>query len=144
MKAANTQSSISSGSEKYRLPLCSRMTSALLCLFLAASVVVGTPLHPSDRGCNIPTEMSGCGHEGTKPTAPGMTSVPLCCVLDCQEPAPTGTVFTPRTPSLNIAFLQNTASVQPRQPTILPAPKWLQSSFFKPPETYLRNLALLI
>jgi hypothetical protein len=125
------------------LPKWVRITSMLVSLMVAGSVVVGTPLHPSDRGCNMPAKTSDCGHEGITPSAPGIVSVPLCCVLDCQEPAPTGTAFIVQPPLPGTAF---------PQPFVLPLLSQIgllqrsrsQSPSFKPPDTYLRKLALLI
>jgi hypothetical protein len=126
------------------LPKWVRVTSLLLSALLACSVVVGTPLHPSDRGCNMPAKTSDCGHQGMTPSAPGLASVPLCCALDCQEPAPTGSGFIVQRPAPSSAFLQQIVLPLPSQFDGSPHRPILQTLSHKPPDTYLRNLALLI
>lgn len=145
MKAAETtRAGRESKPDERDLPLWVRATSLALCLFLAGSVVVGMPLHGSDGGCNMADEMSCC-HEGMESSKSEIPAVDLCCVLDCQEPAPTGSTFTPRNPSLSGAFLEQVRSVQPLQWTTTQRfLSWYDYSAFKPPDTYLRNLALLI
>ena len=135
----------SSCRDKWRLPMWVRITSLALALALAGSVALGIPLHSSERGCNMPMEMKGCEHMGVEPTAPGVTPIALCCLLDCQEPGPTGTALNLRIPSFNAAFLHQVALAPPLTlPKPFPQSKWLQSSSFTPPETYIKNLALLI
>ncbi len=122
-----------------------RITSLTLALALAGSVALGTPLHSSERGCNMPMEMEGCHHMGMEPSSPSVTSVALCCLIDCQEPGPTGTAFTLKIPAFNGAFLQQIVLVPPLTlPKPLQQSKSLLTSSFTPPETYLKNLALLI
>jgi hypothetical protein len=122
-----------------------QMTSLVLGLALAGSVALGAPLHSSERGCNMPMEMNGADHMGFEPSAPGVTPTLLCCVLDCQEPAPTGTSFDARVPSFNPAFLyQVTPPARFPLPGSLAQLMWLQSPPFTPPETYIKNLTLLI
>ncbi len=174
-----------SGQDKGRLPMWVRITSVSLALALAVSVALGTPLHSSERGCNMPMAMKGCEHMGmnpgshmemepgsqmemdpsshmgmdhsseigmdpssdveTDPSSPSIRSVALCCLIDCQEPGPTGTAFTFKIPAFNGAFLQHVALAPPLTlPKLLPQSTWLQTSAFTPPETYIKNLALLI
>lgn len=127
---------------KVRLPIWIRVTSLTLTLALSATVALGVPLHTSERGCNLPMEMAGCEH--MVPSAPGVAEIQLCCLLDCQEPGSTGSVRA-QIPSLNLVPVHQVA---PRPAFVLPKPagaqSWRQSSSFKPPDTYLKNLALLI
>jgi len=125
-----------------RLPMWIRLTSLTLALALAGSVALGVPLHPSERGCNMPMEMKGCEHMGM---APGVTPTALCCLLNCQEPGPTGTAFNLRVPLFSVAFLHQAALTPP---ATLPRPvfqaNWWEGFSFTPPKPYLKNLALLI
>lgn len=125
-----------------RLPIWVRVSSLTLTLALGATVALGVPLHSSERGCNLPMDMAGCEH--MVPSAPGVAEIQLCCLLDCQEPGSTGSV------SIQIQWL-NLAPVH----QVAPGPAfvlakrttqqgWRESSSFKPPDTYLKNLALLI
>lgn len=119
-----------------------RVSSLILTFALASSVALGVPLHSSERGCNVPMEVPACEH--MIPTAPGVQTVQLCCLLDCQEPGSTGSPQV-QIPSWNLAAVHQ---VVPRPRFViaksLPQPGWMQSSAFKPPDTYLKNLALLI
>ena len=123
-----------------------RFTSLIIVLALAASTALGAPLHSSERGCNVSkAEMSDCELMGMKPSSPAASGIALCCLTDCKEPGPTETAFNLRLPAFNFAFVHPAALVAPGtriQP--LPQEKWLQSRFFSPPHTYLKNLALLI
>ena len=127
---------------KLRLPIWFRVTSFTLTLALGATVALGVPLHSSERGCNLPVEMPGCEH--MVPSAPGVAEIQLCCLLDCQEPGSTGSVRA-QIPSLNSVPVHQVAL---RPAVVLAKPvaqqSWRQSSSFKPPDTYLKNLALLI
>jgi len=128
-----------------RLPPWVRFASLVLVVSLAGSVALGIPLHSSERGCNTPTQMADCEHMGMEPDAPSVTSTALCCLISCQEPGPTGSGFTVQRPSLKGAFLYQIPLTSPlmlRKP--LPQSLWLQSASFTPPDTYLKNLALLI
>lgn len=134
----------SSCRDKWPLPMRVRITSLALALAFVVTVAFGSPLHSSDRGC-MPIEMKGCEHMGMDPNAHSFTSVPLCCLINCQEPGPLGSAFTVQSPTQNGAFLSQVALA----PTLtLPKPfphsSWLHSASFTPPETYLKNLALLI
>lgn len=122
-----------------------RITSLTLTLMLAASVSLGLPLHLSDDGCN-PAEMQadGCERMGIVPSAPSVADTAICCLLDCREAGPTSTAFNLRTPTFNVVSVYPTVlslRVVLRQ---LPQEHWLQSSCFTPPNSYLKNLSLLI
>lgn len=122
-----------------------RMTALVLVSVLAFTVVAGVPLHSSEHSCAIQTQVLGCEHEGMQVNEAIVPSVGLCCLLDCQEPGPTASVFNLRVPSSTGAFIPLLSS-----PMSFPLAKpsrhltWLQSSSFTPPEHYLKNLALLI
>ena len=127
------------------LPMWVRFTSLVLAVSMTASVALGIPLHSSERGCNMPMQMTECEYMGMEPSAPSVTSTALCCLISCQEPGPTGSGFTVQRPSLNGAFLDQVALAPPA--TLYKALRqsiWLQSASFSPPDTYLKNLALLI
>ena len=127
------------------LPVWVRFTSLVLAVTMMGSVALGIPLHSSERGCNMPMQMPDCEDMGMEPSAPSVASTSLCCLLSCQEPGPTGSGFTVRRPSLNGAFLSQVALTPPvtlHKP--LPQSLWLQSASFSAPDTYLKNLALLI
>ena len=127
-----------------RLPVWVRFTSLVLAVTMTGSVALGIPLHSSERGCNTPTQIADCEHMGMEPSAPSVTSTALCCLISCQEPGPTGSGFTVQRP-LNGAFLNQVvlaSALTLRKP--LPQSLWLQSASFTPPDTYLKNLALLI
>jgi hypothetical protein len=126
---------------KLRLLIWVRVTSLTLTLALSATVALGAPLHSSERGCNLPVQMPGC--EQMVPSAPGVSEIQLCCLLDCQESGSTGSVSI-QIPSLNLAPVHQVA---PGPAFVLAKPaqqSWRQSFSFKPPDTYLKNLALLI
>ena len=128
-----------------RLPVWVRFTSLVIALTMTGSVVLGIPLHSSERGCNMPMQMADCEQMGMEPTGPSVTPTSLCCLLSCQEPGPTGSGFTVQRPSLNGAFLSQVALAPPvTLPKPLPQSLWLQSVSFSSPDTYLKNLALLI
>ena len=131
---------------KLQLPMFVRITSLSMILAITASVVAGVPLHPSDRGCAMPVpEMKDCGQIAHWPTSPGVTSFHLCCLIDCQEPGPTSTTVTVRVPSFSGAFLDEILHQSPLVLSKLAPPtKWVHTSSFTPPDTYLKNLALLI
>lgn len=118
------------------------VTSLTLTLALTTSVALGVPLHSSERGCNLPLELPACEH--MVPPAPGVAGMQLCCLLDCQEPGSTGSVSV-QIPSLNLAPVHQVA---PRAAFVLakpaPAQSWRLNPSLKPPDTYLKNLALLI
>jgi hypothetical protein len=124
------------------LSMPSRISSLILILFFLSTVAIGMPLHPSDRGCNMAmNEMPGCEH--MTPSEPSVQNVQLCCLLDCQGPGSTGA------PQVQLSSLNATAvSPLAHRPTYvvksLLRPSWMKGSSFKPPETYLKNLALLI
>ena len=123
-----------------------RIPALFMTLALTASVVVGVPLHPSDRGCTMPSvAMVDCGQMAEGHSSLAITSFGLCCLMDCQEPGPTSTEVTVRIPSSNGTFLDRILLHLPLPlPRTAPPPKWVQTSSFTPPETYLKNLALLI
>ena len=128
-----------------RLPVWVRFTSLVLAIGMTGSVALGIPLHSSERGCNMPMQRPDCERMGMDPSAPRVTSTSLCCLLSCQEPAPTGTGFNVQRPPSNGAFLSQVALAPPvtlHKP--LPQSLWLQSVSFSLPDTYLKNLALLI
>lgn len=129
-------------SARFRLSTWLRITSLMLVLALAGSVALGAPLHSSERGCNMPVETPAC--EQMIPSAPGVADIQLCCLLDCQEPGSTGSVSV-QSPSFNAAPVHQIAP-RPAFPLAKPLsqPDWRQSSSFTPPDTYLKNLALLI
>ena len=140
-KLMNTSKDAGQASGRLRLPIWVRVTSLTLTLALSATVALGVPLHTSERGCNSPMEMAGCEH--MVPSGPSMAGIQLCCLLDCQEPGSTASVSI-QLPSLNLAPVHQVA---PRPAFVLATPphqSWRQSSSFKPPDTYLKNLALLI
>lgn len=121
-----------------------RITSLTLTLMLAASVSLGLPLHLSDDGCN-PAEMhaNGCEQMGVEPSAPGVAGAAICCLLDCREAGPTGSAFNLRIPTFNRSVYR-TVLAPPVIVRQLPQEQWLQSSCFTPPNSYLKNLSLLI
>ena len=127
------------------IPMFVRITALVLVSTLAFTVAAGLPLHSSEHRCAIQTEVQGCEHAEMQVTEVIVPSVSLCCLLDCQKPGPTASVFNLRIPSFTNAFNPQLSS-----PLSFPLAKpsrqltWLQSSPFTPPEHYLKNLALLI
>ena len=122
-----------------------RIPALLMTLALTASVVVGVPLHPSETGCTMPSvAMVDCGQMAEGHSSLEITSFGLCCLIDCQEPGPTSAEVTLRIPSSKGTFLDRILLQLPLPLPTAPPPKWVQTSSFTPPETYLRNLALLI
>ena len=122
-----------------------RITSLTLTVMLAASVSLGLPFHLGDNGCN-PAEMeaNGCERMGIEPSAPSVAGTALCCLLDCREAGPTGTAFNLRISTFNVASVYPTVLPPPVTLPQLPQEQWLQSSSFTPPNSYLKNLSLLI
>lgn len=131
--------------KRSKSPLWTRVSSLTLALVLLTGVVIGAPLHSSERSCSISTaEMSDCEMMAMK-HSPAATGTAYCCFTDCQEPGPTGPAFTLRIPTFSNSIVrpdspQQTAAVLQQ----LPQEKRLRSSSFSPPNTYLKNLALLI
>lgn len=125
------------------MPTWVRITSLTLTLMLAASVSLGLPVHLSDNGCN-PAKMQadGCERMGIETSATGV--VAICCLLDCPEPGPTGTAFSLRTPTINVESVYHAVLSPPVTLRRLPQEQSLQSSSFTPPNSYLKNLSLLI
>lgn len=123
--------------------MLSTITSLALALAIGASVVVGSPLHSSEHKCTTPPNLESCNEMEMEPSAAVLTAA-LCCFFECQEPGPTGGAFNLRTPTFSATSFHNAALMA--SPTMRPFPKqrWLQSSSYTPPETYLKNLALLI
>ena len=122
-----------------------RITSLTLTLMLAASVSLGLPLHIGDTGCN-PAEMqaNGCERMGIEPSAPGVAGTAICCLLDCRETGPTGTGSNQPLPRLNAVSLDRPGLLPPVTFRQLPQEQRLQSSCFTHPNSYLKNLSLLI
>lgn len=122
-----------------------RITSLTLTLMLAASVSLGLPLHLKDDGCN-PAEMHAnvCKRMGVEASAPGVAGTAICCLLDCREAGPTGSAFNLRTPTLRVVAVYRTVAPPPVIVRQLPQEQWLQSSCFTSPNSYLKNLSLLI
>lgn len=122
--------------------MLSKITSLALALAIGASVVVGSPLHSSEHSCTPPPNLEGCNKMGMGPSAAVLTT-PLCCFFECQEPGPTGGAFNFPTPTFSTeSFLKAALPSTTTRP--FPKEKWLQSSSFNRPDTYLQNLALLI
>jgi hypothetical protein len=132
----------SPGHNAWPLAMWIRVLSLILMFALSSSVAVGSPLHSSERGCNVPSQISECEH--MNPTAPTVQMVQLCCLLDCQEPGSTGSPQI-QIPSWNSPAVHQLAA-QPsfRVTKSLPQTGSLHGLAFKPPDTYLQNLALLI
>ena len=131
----------SEGATRARLGIWIRLTSFALALALTTSVAVGVPLHSNESSCSMSMDMPGCEH--MEPGTPDVASMRLCCLLDCQQPGSTGSVRV-QVPSLNLVPIHK---ISPRLTFLakpLPQPTWQQGSSFKPPDTYLKNLALLI
>jgi len=122
-----------------------RITSFALTLALGGSLALGIPLHFGDSDCSsAEMRLSGCERMGMQPTGPGVTATALCCLLDCQQPGPTGNAFNLRLPKLSVISVHHCAMTMPA--TLVrrfSQEKRLQSSSFAP-NTYLKNLALLI
>lgn len=122
-----------------------RITSFTLTLMLMASVSLGLPLHQSDNDCN-PAKMqaSGCERMGKEPSAPGVAGTAICCLLDCRETGPTGTGSNQPLPRLNVVSVDRPVLRPPVTLRQLPQEQRLQSSCFTRPNSYLKNLSLLI
>ena len=122
-----------------------RITSLTLTLMLAVSVSLGFPLHLGDDGCN-PAEMqaNGCEHMGIAPSAPGVADTAICCLLDCRETGPTGIGSNQPLPRFNVVSLDRPVLRPPVTLRQLPQEQRLQSSCFTSPNSYLKNLSLLI
>ena len=121
-----------------------RITSLALTLALAGSVAFGMPLHARDTSCTMTIALRDCEPMGMEPNAPGATAAPLCCLLNCQGQGPTSSSFSVQIPSFNVATAHQLVLPSLNVPKPLPQSQWLQSSSFTPPDTYLKNLALLI
>lgn len=120
-----------------------RITSFVLTVMLAAAVSFGFPLYPRDSDCN-PAELqtAGCEHMGIVPNA-GVSGAVVCCLLDCQDPGPTAVAYKMPLPVFKVVAL-NVPVTSYESTKRSPQERWLQRSPFAPPDTYLRNLALLI
>lgn len=123
--------------------MLSRITSLALALAIGASVVVGSPLHSSEHNCTTPPNLEDCSGMEMEPSAAVLTTA-LCCFFECQEPGPTESAFNLRAPTFSTKSFYNAALMASTTMRPFPKEKWLQSSSFNPPDTYLKNLALLI
>ena len=123
--------------------MLSRITSLALALAIGASVVVGTPLHSSEHNCTTPPNLEGCSEMEMETSAAVLTTA-LCCFFECQEPGPTGGAFNLRTPTFSTRAFYDAALTASTTARLFAKEKWLQSFSFSPPDTYLKNLALLI
>jgi hypothetical protein len=130
---------------KLVLPIWVRVSSLGLILMVAANMSLGSPLHSSQRGCKVADqEMSDCEANGMSPSGDSVIGIDPCCLLDCQETGPTGSIFSGRTPTLSISTIHPAALTPPVTQRLVLQQDWLQSSSFPPPNTCLKNLALLI
>lgn len=122
-----------------------RLTSLTLTLMLTASVSLGLPLHLGDDGCN-PAEMqaNSCESMGIESSAPGVAAAAICCLLDCREAGPTGSAFNLRPPTFSVIAVDRPMLAPPLAVRQLPQEQRLHSSCFTPPNSYLKNLSLLI
>lgn len=123
------------------------LTSVVLLVVMAASVLAGTPLpmHVEEQECAMTGMMDCCAKAQMQRDAPEVRTAQLCCALNCSEPGPTTPTGTFNlSPQLVVALH---SALVPHSP--LPAqPRLVRSNLLgrKPPShpAYIRHLALLI
>ncbi len=120
------------------------LAATLLSTMLGAGVAAASPRGGSAE-CPMSRMRGCCKKARQKRRAPGVASVRLCCIVNCPQPAPTGTSFTLQ-PSYGTAS-------DPRPPTS-PAPAAPAAEHarayappFRPshsPPAYIQHAAFLI
>ena len=125
-----------------------RLSSLVLILVLGGSALAGVPMHQNEPGCNgmAGMEMMDCCKMAQmQGNAPATIAARLCCMIDCQEPGPTGAQFNLRAPDFSVSPLPPAVM---QSPGVLPIP--LERPFSTPiylpnlQASYIRNLSLLI
>lgn len=68
-----------------------RFASAFLMLVIGAAAVGGAPLHSVEKECEMSAAMDCCALAHAQEETPATFAARLCCALNCQLPAHTGT-----------------------------------------------------
>src|SRR5436305_9715942 len=128
-----------------------RFTSGLLTLVLFGTLAGGAAFARGGAGGDCPMARVGgmhdcCKRALSKGRAPGLAAAQLCCLVNCPQPAPTGTNFTFRASSDASTSPRPTASVQ--TPGLRPDARPLAYSppfqLSHSPPAYIQHSAFLI
>jgi hypothetical protein len=124
------------------------LTSVVLILVLAGSLVAGTPLGSHEHHCGM-SGMDGmdcCQKAGMATDAPDVQAARLCCAINCPQPGPVqnGQV-KPQTAPLAVVAEHPSAAQSPFtgfKPQARPQPA--RDHLSNSPPSYIRHLSLLI
>ena len=110
-------------------------------------MVAGMPMHQGEHGCGMAgmAGMDCCQMAWMQDDAPATIAARLCCVIDCQEPGPTGGQVTLRSPDFIVTPLPP-ALLQPLAASLKPLERPFSTRIFSPnlQASYIQNLSLLI
>jgi len=122
-----------------------RSASALMALLLLGTTLAGAATRRGGQECQMPGMHDCCKKAHSPERTPEVAAARLCCLVNCQRPAPAGTNFTFRSSS--------DASPSPRPPAAQTPglPAVARSRAYAPPfqpshspPAYIQHLALLI
>jgi hypothetical protein len=125
-----------------------KLTHGLMALLLAATAMLGAidgvaAMHGNEHECPMQGMHDCCKRARQQSNAPGVAAARLCCVVNCQQSAPTGTSFnfqsspaaanTPRPPVAQVpdarAFAQAREYSPPFHPSHSPPAYILHTAF---------------
>ena len=114
-------------------------------VLLAGMLLAGASTRGGVRECPMSAAHDCCKKAHTPSRSPDMAAARLCCLVNCPQPAPTGTNFTfrlssdsntsPRPMVARAASVPHAATARAYAPPFQPSHS---------PPAYIQNLALLI
>ena len=122
-----------------------RSASALMIVLLTGTLLAGASARRDGRECPMRAVHDCCKKAHTPSRSPDMAAARLCCLVNCPQPAPTGTNFTFRSPSNATPTPRPPAARTPGLPAFSPSRAYAPpfQPFHSPPP-YIQHLALLI
>ena len=122
-----------------------RSASALMIVLLTGTLLAGASARRDGRECPMRAVHDCCKKAHTPSRSPDMLAARLCCLVNCPQPAPTGTNFTfrlssdsntsPRPMVARAASVPHAATARAYAPPFQPSHS---------PPAYIQHLALLI